>query len=47
MTHELRSRSAAPRRLTVGKLEAWLGTNGKSPREQAVKVTLRELQGRE
>jgi hypothetical protein len=33
MTHEL----------SVGKLEAWLSTNGKSPREQAVKVALREL----
>jgi hypothetical protein len=31
--------------LTVGKLETWLSTNGKSPREQAIKVELRELLG--
>ena len=28
------------------KLSAWLESNGKSPNEQAVKVTLRELLGR-
>jgi hypothetical protein len=32
--------------LTVAKLEAWLDTNGKSPREHAMKVTLRKLLGR-
>jgi hypothetical protein len=31
---------------TNGKLDAWLNTNGESPREQAVKVTLRELLAR-
>ena len=29
--------------LSVGKLQAWLDSNGRSPREQAVKVTLRQL----
>src|SRR5215471_7409163 len=33
--------------LTVAKLQSWLDTNGKTPREQAVKVTLRQLLGRE
>jgi hypothetical protein len=32
--------------LSVGKLQAWLDTNGKTPREQATKVTLRQLLGR-
>ena len=32
--------------LTVAKLQAWLETNGKTPREQATKVTLRQLLGR-
>lgn len=32
--------------LSVGRLQAWLDTSGKSPREQAVKVTLRQLLGR-
>ncbi len=32
--------------LTVGKLESWLNTNGKTPREQAAKVTLRQVLGR-
>lgn len=32
--------------LNVGKLQAWLDSSGKSPREQAVKVTLRQLLGR-
>jgi hypothetical protein len=30
----------------VGKLQSWLDTNGKTPREQATKVTLRQLLGR-
>jgi hypothetical protein len=29
----------------VAKLQAWLDTNGKTPREQARKVTLRQLLG--
>jgi hypothetical protein len=33
--------------LTVAKLQSWLDTNGKSPREQAAKVTLRQLLRRE
>jgi len=32
--------------LSVGKLQAWLDSNGRSPREQAVKVTLRQILGR-
>jgi hypothetical protein len=32
--------------LPVSKLQAWLDTNGKTPREQAIKVTLRQLLGR-
>jgi hypothetical protein len=32
--------------LPVAKLQAWLDTNGKTPREQAVKVTLRQILGR-
>jgi len=28
--------------LTVGKLQTWLDTNGRTPREQARKVTLRQ-----
>lgn len=32
--------------LSVGKLQAWLDSNGKTPREQAVKVTLRQILGR-
>ena len=32
--------------LTVARLEAWLDTNGRSPREQERKVALRELLGR-
>jgi hypothetical protein len=35
MTHEL----------SVGKLQAWLNASGKTPREQAAKVTLREVLG--
>ena len=37
---------ATTHELTVGKLQAWLDTNGKTPREQATKVTLRQLLGR-
>lgn len=29
--------------LSIGKLQTWLDSNGKTPREQAVKVTLRQL----
>jgi hypothetical protein len=32
--------------LSVGKLQAWLDTNGKKTREQATKVTLRQFLGR-
>jgi hypothetical protein len=32
--------------LSMGELQAWLQTNGKTPREQATKVTLRQLLGR-
>ena len=32
--------------LSVAKLQSWLDTNGKTPREQAVKVTLRQLLAR-
>ena len=31
---------ATTHELSVGKLQAWLDTNGKTPREQATKVTL-------
>jgi hypothetical protein len=37
---------AATHELSVAKLQAWLDTNGKTPREQAMKVTLRQLLGR-
>jgi hypothetical protein len=37
---------ATTHELTVGKLQAWLDTNGKTLREQATKVTLRQLLGR-
>ena len=37
---------AATHELTVAKLQSWLDTNGKTPREQARKVTLRQLLGR-
>ena len=37
---------ATTHELSVGKLQAWLDTNGKSPREQATKVTLRQILGR-
>jgi len=37
---------ATTHELSVGKLQTWLDTNGKSPREQATKVTLRQLLGR-
>ena len=32
--------------VSVAKLQSWLDTNGKTPREQAKKVTLRQLLGR-
>jgi len=32
--------------LAVSKLQSWLNTNGKTPREQAMKVTLRQMLGR-
>ena len=31
--------------LSVAKMQAWLDTTGKTPREQATKVTLRQLLG--
>jgi hypothetical protein len=33
--------------LSVAKLQAWLDTNGKAPRAQATKITLRQFLGRE
>jgi hypothetical protein len=33
--------------LSVAKLQSWLDSNGKTPREQAKKATLRQLLGRE
>ena len=36
----------ATHELSVAKLQTWLDTNGKTPREQATKVTLRQLLGR-
>ena len=38
---------ATTHEISVNKLEAWLDTSGKTPREQAVKVRLRQLLGRE
>jgi len=32
--------------VSVAKLQSWLDTNGRTPREQAKKVTLRQLLGR-
>ena len=32
--------------LTVGRLQNWLDSNGKTPREQAMKMQLRQLLGR-
>jgi len=32
--------------LSVGKLQAWLESGGKTPREQAAKVTLRQILAR-
>jgi len=32
--------------LSVGKLHSWLDSSGRTPREQAAKVTLRQLLGR-
>jgi len=37
---------ATTHELSVAKLQTWLDTNGKTPREQALKVTLRQLLGR-
>lgn len=37
---------ATTHELSVGKLQTWLESNGKTPREQAAKVTLRQLLGR-
>jgi hypothetical protein len=34
---------AEARAVTVARVQAWLATNGKSPREQALKARLREL----
>jgi hypothetical protein len=36
---------ATTHEVSVGKLQAWLNTSGKTLREQAAKVTLRELMG--
>jgi hypothetical protein len=36
---------ATTHELSIGKLQAWLDTNGKTPREQTTKVTLRQLLG--
>jgi hypothetical protein len=37
---------ATTHELSVGKLQAWLDTNGKTPRDQVAKVNLRQLLGR-
>lgn len=37
---------ATTHELTVAKLQSWLDTNGRTPREQAKKVTLRQLLNR-
>lgn len=37
---------ATSHEVSVSKLQAWLDTNGKTPREQAKKVTLRQMLGR-
>jgi hypothetical protein len=37
---------ATTHELSVGQLQAWLDTNGKTPRDRATKVTLRQLLGR-
>ena len=37
---------ATTHELSVGKLQSWLDSSGKTLREQAVKVTLRQLLGR-
>lgn len=37
---------ATTHELSVGKFESWLNTSGRTPREQAQKVTLRQLLGR-
>jgi hypothetical protein len=38
---------ATTHQLSVAKLQAWLDTNGKTPGEQAKKVTQRQLLGRQ
>lgn len=38
---------ATTHELTVARLQAWLEASGKTPREQATKVTLRQLLGRD
>lgn len=37
---------ASTHELSVGNLQRWLESNGKTPREQALKVTLRQLLSR-
>ena len=37
---------ATTHELTARKLQAWLDSNGETPREQATKLTLRQLLGR-
>jgi hypothetical protein len=37
---------ATTHELIVGKFDAWLSTNGRTPREQAQKVNLRQILGR-
>ena len=37
---------ATAHELSIAKLQGWLDSNGKTPREQAKKVTLRQLLGR-
>jgi hypothetical protein len=38
---------ATTHELLVGKPQSWLETNGKTPREQATKVTLRQILARQ
>jgi len=37
---------ATTHELSVGRFEAWLNASGRSPRDQAMKVTLRQMLGR-
>lgn len=37
---------ATTHELSVGKLQSWLDSGGKTPREQAAKVSLRQMLGR-